>query len=172
MPQSQVNSGFALLEVLVSILVVSIGLLGAAGMFVRAIEFTVDTERRQMAAMVAGELLEIMRADSANILRADGTPKDDLGGYAKPEGVPLSATSTCDSASPQPASRLACWIQRARSLMPDLQDDLVTSHFSVVPQGNGVVAVTVAWPVKKGQCLREGEVDASTYCSYRLLSKL
>lgn len=61
------ENGFSLLEVLIAIFVVSIGLLGAAGMYTRAIAFSLDTERRQVAAMLAGEMLEIMRSDVVRI---------------------------------------------------------------------------------------------------------
>ena len=47
------QTGAGLIEVLIAVLVVTLGLLGAAGMHVRSVEFTMDTERRQMASMVA-----------------------------------------------------------------------------------------------------------------------
>jgi type IV pilus modification protein PilV len=74
------QAGMSLIEVLMAVLLVSIGLLGAAGMHVRAIQYTSDTERRQMASMVASELMETMRGDTLTLLQGNGVPKTDLGG--------------------------------------------------------------------------------------------
>ncbi|WP_395318230.1 type IV pilus modification protein PilV [Variovorax sp. UC74_104] len=155
-----------------AVLLVSIGLLGAAGMHVRAIQFTTDTERRQMASMVAAELMETMRGDTLTILQANGTPKTDLGGYAKAAGAEVSAvtTSDCQPLAATPAKRLGCWGVRAKQLMPELPDALVTSNFVVgLDATSGVISVTVAWPVKKGECLDGTDND---FCSYMLRSRL
>ncbi|VTY39925.1 type_IV_pilV: type IV pilus modification protein PilV [Xylophilus ampelinus] len=47
--------GFALLEVLVSILILSFGILGIVGLQARAINFSVDAEDRNRAALLANE---------------------------------------------------------------------------------------------------------------------
>lgn len=111
MSKSSRVSGFGLIEVLVAVLLVSIGLLGAAGMHVRAVEYTMDTERRQMAAMVASELMETMRGDTATVLQATGVPKTDLGGYtkAKATALPTITTADCQPLASEPAKRLGCW---------------------------------------------------------------
>jgi len=172
-PRSR-QAGLSLIEVLVAILLVSIGLLGAAGMHVRSIEYTVDTERRQMAAMVASELMETMRGDTATILQADGTPKADLGGYAKEADAELPAVTQddCQPLAAEPDKRLGCWGVRAKQLMPELADaeELIASHFAVgLDAISGVISVTVAWPVKKGQCL---DGNDNEYCTYTLQSRL
>ena len=162
----------SLIEVLMADLLVSIGLLGAAGMHVRAIQYTSDTERRQMASMVASELMETMRGDTLTLLQGNGVPKTDLGGYAKAKGTAL-ATVTDDDCKPlaaTPAKRLGCWGARAKQLMPDLVDDVLTKDFTVgLDATSGVISITVAWPVNKGQCLDGSDND---YCSYTLRSRL
>lgn len=171
-PSSSRQAGLSLIEVLMAVLLVSIGLLGAAGMHVRSIQFTTDTERRQMASMVASELMETMRGDTRTILQADGAPKADLGGYAKAAGAEVSSvnTSDCQPLAATPAKRLGCWGARAKQLMPELSDALVTSNFVVgLDATSGVVSVTVAWPVKKGECLDGTDND---FCSYILRSRL
>ncbi|WP_253278114.1 type IV pilus modification protein PilV [Variovorax paradoxus] len=173
-PSSSRQAGMSLIEVLMAVLLVSIGLLGAAGMHVRAIGFTTDTERRQMASMVASELMETMRGDTLTVLQADGAPKADLGGYAKAAGTAVAtvADADCKPLAEAPAKRLGCWGARARQLMPELENSLITSNFVVaVDAGTGVISVTVAWPVKKGQCLlKDGSDDL--FCTYELRSKL
>ena len=54
--------GFTLVEVLVSLLVFSIGVLGMVGLQARAIQFSVDAEDRSKAAMVANEVISWMWA--------------------------------------------------------------------------------------------------------------
>lgn len=50
------QAGFALLEVLVSLLLFSFGLLGMAGLLTRAITMSVDAEDRNRAALLANEI--------------------------------------------------------------------------------------------------------------------
>lgn len=169
------QAGFSLIEVLVAALVVSIGLLGAAGMHMRAIEYTVDTERRQMASMVAAELMETMRGDTATALQPDGVPKADLGGYRKVAGdaLPSAASTDCQPLSSAPAKRLGCWGIRAKQVIPELTDGFLTSYFAVgVDAVSGVISITVAWPVKKGQCLDKDGNDDDTHCTFTLQSRL
>lgn len=170
-PPSTRQQGFSLIEVLVAALLVSIGLLGAAGMHMRAIDYTMDTERRQMAAMVASELMETMRGDTATVLLASGDPKSDLGGYKKEVTVELSATTSadCHPLVSAPAKRLGCWGARAKQVIPELTDKVMTDHFAVGADANNVISITVAWPVKKGQCLDGNDND---YCTFTLKSRL
>lgn len=54
------QSGVALLEVLVSLLLFSFGLLGMAGLMTRAVTVSVDAEDRNRAALLANEIASTM----------------------------------------------------------------------------------------------------------------
>ncbi|MGJ7614689.1 MULTISPECIES: prepilin-type N-terminal cleavage/methylation domain-containing protein [unclassified Variovorax] len=54
------SSGFALLEVLVSLLLFSFGLLGMAGLLTRAITVSVDADDRNRAALLANDIASTM----------------------------------------------------------------------------------------------------------------
>lgn len=54
------SSGFAMIEVLVSLLIFSFGLLGMAGMLARALTISVDAEDRNRAALLANEIASTM----------------------------------------------------------------------------------------------------------------
>ncbi|MGJ7565301.1 type IV pilus modification PilV family protein [Variovorax sp. GB1R11] len=54
------SRGFALIEVLVSLLIFSFGLLGMAGMLARALTISVDAEDRNRAALLANEIASTM----------------------------------------------------------------------------------------------------------------
>jgi type IV pilus assembly protein PilV len=62
--------GFTLVEVLVSLLVFSIGVLGMVGLQARAIQFSVDAEDRTKAAMVANEVISWMWAQRTLVVPA------------------------------------------------------------------------------------------------------
>ncbi|RSZ34471.1 MULTISPECIES: type IV pilus modification protein PilV [unclassified Variovorax] len=57
---SQRQSGFALLEVLVSILIFSFGVLGLVGLQARAISLSTDAEDRNRAALLANDIASAM----------------------------------------------------------------------------------------------------------------
>ena len=65
--QNNINSasGFSLIEVLVSILVVSIGLLGVAGLFSNGIKSTDSAYVRSQAVLLAYDLADRIRANPA-----------------------------------------------------------------------------------------------------------
>jgi len=65
------QQGMALIEVLVSILIFSIGILGLIGLQSRAIKLSVDTEDRNRAALLANELVTEMW-----LLRTPDVPAD------------------------------------------------------------------------------------------------
>lgn len=166
------QSGAGLIEVLVAALLVAVSLLGAVSLHVRAIEYTMDTERRQMASALASELLETMRSDAAQVLDAQGAPRDDLGGYRKAASTALAAVEAadCQPLPAAPAKRLGCWGRRAMQLMPELTAEQIASAFVVgADTASGLVSVTVAWPVKKGQCLNGSDDE---YCTFTLQSRL
>ncbi|MGJ7505301.1 MULTISPECIES: type IV pilus modification PilV family protein [unclassified Variovorax] len=54
------SSGFAMIEVLVSLLIFSFGLLGMAGMLARSLTISVDAEDRNRAALLANEIASTM----------------------------------------------------------------------------------------------------------------
>lgn len=64
-------AGFTLIEVLVSLLVFSIGVLGAVGMQAKAARFSVDASERDRAALMANEVAAAMWAARSISLDSD-----------------------------------------------------------------------------------------------------
>ncbi|WP_152091447.1 type IV pilus modification protein PilV, partial [Pseudomonas aeruginosa] len=56
------QSGFSMIEVLVALLLISIGVLGMIAMQGKTIQYTADSVERNKAAMLGSNLLESMRA--------------------------------------------------------------------------------------------------------------
>lgn len=59
-PRGQQQAGVALLEVLVAVLLFSLGILGLIGLQARAISFSADAEDRNRAALLANEVATLM----------------------------------------------------------------------------------------------------------------
>lgn len=92
-PQPQVlpvrtDSGFSLIEVLVALLVLSIGLLGLAMLQVQGMRFTADSYQRSQATILAYDLMDRMRANKVGA---------DAGAYCLT--VPAPAV-TCTTTAP------------------------------------------------------------------------
>ncbi|RYF57536.1 MAG: fimbrial assembly protein [Comamonadaceae bacterium] len=65
------QAGIALLEVLVSVLLFSLGILGLIGLQARAINFSVDAEDRNRAALLANEVATLMWIKKSIIVSTD-----------------------------------------------------------------------------------------------------
>lgn len=161
------SRGFSLIEVLVTLLLTSVGILGMVAMQAKAIAYTQDSIQRNTAATLADELMEIMRADQSNVLTVSGLPRESSGYYSDS----LSATTgDCSSLPSAPTERLQCWAQRAAQALPGAAD-LLSSDFHIKPV-DATIEIQLAWNVAKGGCL-EADGDAqSTVCHYRLRAEL
>ncbi|MBB3102109.1 type IV pilus modification protein PilV [Azomonas macrocytogenes] len=171
--------GFSLIEMLVTIVLVAIGVLGMVAMQARTITFTQDSVQRNAAAMLADDLIEIIR--SADIVDSNGLPPSTSGYYKAKSSTFPNAPETC---SPLPASasqRLSCWAKKTGEILPGAAD-LLSSDFyicrSATPTNcstNGsAIEIQLAWQVKKGECLdaTASEEDEKVTCRYRLRTEL
>lgn len=160
--------GFSLIEVLVTMLLISVGILGMVAMQAKAISYTQDSIQRNTAAALADELMEILRADQHKVITADGQPRDSSDYYKQGSSSFPSAASDCASLPDNPAERLGCWAQRAGQALPGATD-LLTSEFHIKPI-DSTIEIQLAWSVAKGACL-DGKPDG-TVCHYRLRAEL
>lgn len=157
------QKGFSLIEILVTMLLVSIGLLGMAALQGRTIGYTQDSIQRNTAAVLASDLLELIRANPsalASFYKASNSAFPSLPG--------IGCTSTPTSASDQ----LACWSDRAAKLLPGASALLASNFYicrSATPgtcsNSGSAVEIQIAWSVKAGECLDQSD---STTCTYRL----
>lgn len=117
--------GFTLVEILVSLLILSIGMLGMASMQLSGLRNSATSSYRTDATQLSYEIVDAMRANNvavANNVFADITIEngDEL---TKPETSCLQATtdatvSSC-SASDMAAADLYDWITRVRQKLPN-----------------------------------------------------
>lgn len=163
------SRGFSLIEVLVTLLLTSIGILGMVAMQAKAIAYTQDSIQRNAAAMLADELMEIMRADTNNVMTANGRPRESSD-YYKTSGSFPDAANDCSSLPTDPAGRLGCWAKHASQVLPGASD-LLNSEFHVKPV-DSTIEIQLAWSVATGACLELDGDDTATVCRYRLRAEL
>ncbi|MCK5533239.1 MAG: type IV pilus modification protein PilV [Halopseudomonas aestusnigri] len=113
--------GFGLLEVLVTILVLSVGLLGMAALQLNAMKYNQTASVRTHAVVLAYDIADRMRANRA-IARS--------GGYA----ISLTAAA---SGSGIAGTDLAAWKQAVASTLPNGQ--------GAVQMSGNVTTITVQW---------------------------
>ena len=118
-PIGNSQRGVLLLEVLVAILVFSIGILAVVGLQGIAVRTATDARYRSDAAFLAGELMSQIWTDPVNVSQ-----------YNYPGAGPVPA-------------RMAGWVARVNSRLPGGVAPVVT--YSANAQLGEVVDITVGW---------------------------
>ena len=164
------HKGFSLLEVLITILLTAIGLLGMMAMQGRAIQYTADSLNRTQAVLLANELIEIMRSTPTSAAEDASFYFD--GSLPNSEGSCLelnSATLVED--------QINCWGSKVRRLLPGTDTAEVTSEFrACLSEAPGSCAtgaaleVRIAWQGSGGECGDAGE-DAQI-CTYQVRTQI
>jgi len=163
------NRGFSLIEVLIALLLISVGVLGMVAMQGKAIAYTQDSIQRTTAAMLAEELMELIRTNQLD------TPYLKAAGSAFP-----NAASSCTPTPSDPGEQVGCWAAKAGALLPGASD-LLTSHFEVKRPAmlkndastGTIVQITLAWSVKNDECFDSALTDDDRdKCTYTLRAEL
>ncbi|WP_459478377.1 type IV pilus modification protein PilV [Pseudomonas sp. No.117] len=135
------QDGFSMIEVLVSLVIICIGVLGMVALQTRSVALSQDSVQRSNAMVLANDLLELMRSNRDQVLASDKVKTD--GAYAKQPGgtfrtKALDAGKTCltrdRSAGGETVAGqdLGCWLNQVKALLP-VTDALITSSFAVCP---------------------------------------
>jgi type IV pilus assembly protein PilV len=133
------SRGFTLLEVLVALIVLSIGLLGLSGLQATSLSGNHQALIRSQATLMVSDIIDRMRANRASALAGD---YDIAIGDSTPNGPACSTPATpCTGA--QVADRdLETWRNRLAPLLPGNEE----TSIAVTTDSNGSVAVvTVRW---------------------------
>lgn len=173
------SSGFSMIEVLVTLVLISIGVLGMVALQARTIQYTQDAVQRNTAAMLANDLVELMRA-----------MPDGLNGFYNAAGTafPEPPATGCAPLPANAAGQLGCWAEKAKAALPGASN-LLTSEFYICRtatantcSGTGdAVEIQLAWQVRSGDCMApqliEDEEEAEdsepqVVCHYRLRTQI
>ena len=102
--ERMIQRGLGLIEVLVTVVILALGLLGLAGMHAGALKGTHGALHRSLAGQLAADMIDRMRANQADA-RAGAY---DLAGCDAVSGGPAAAAG----------SDVADWCERLRALLP------------------------------------------------------
>lgn len=142
------QKGFTLIEILVAVVVLSIGLLGLAGLQARSLQFNKSAEQRSQATILAYDIIDRMRANRTLA---------EAGAYDIALGTGPSGTVNCESGTCSTANLVAydqnqwlCllgnWDTSAACGNFGIEGLLLEGDGSIVSTGVGnVVTVTIRW---------------------------
>lgn len=181
------GKGFSLIEVLVTLLLTSIGILGMVAMQGRSIQYTQDAVQRNTAVALTSELIDIIRTNPGELY--DSTPplepvysgmKSSSMFYKAMGGDFTPAIGECKN--PQEAKSAQeqrdCWVAKVQQLLPNGADAFKKSTYicrsstrsdNDEPKCDGkgsVLEIQLAWNVREGTCLTDQAPDETT-CIYR-----
>jgi type IV pilus assembly protein PilV len=152
-----------LVEVLVTALLIGVGLLGMVTLQGRVIAYTTEATQRTTAAMLASDLLELIRATPTNWWL-----------YLHDGALSAAAPVTCATTPATPAAQLACWRAEVAALLPGTNDLPVGTTYVCRSPSAGVCAaqgetieIQVAWKGSQGAC-----PTGNAFCHVRLRSEI
>lgn len=173
--------GFGLIEVLVSMVLIAVGILGMVALQSRSIAFTQDAVQRNKAIALTADLVEIIRSNAEEILESPPTSSNVFYGefkgssmFFKAEGADFEpAAAACPAVAATASEQLGCWRAEAISALPG-GEEVFEAHAYVCRSstrgdcdGEGsILEIQLAWEVKPGECPDERAPDDTT-CIYR-----
>lgn len=156
--------GFSMIEVLVSLFIISISLLGAAGIQVRAMQLGQGSQLRTQAILLTDDLAERMEANKTASINTTTTT---LYNVAESSSAPTTApatdcsTATC-TATEMAAYDLNLWQKQVQNTLPQ-------STWSVNRTGLGNPAtyqITVKWVDTRGDNTANSATASGVVFSY------
>jgi len=170
------SAGFSMIEVMVSLLVIVIGVLGLAGLQSKTIPYTQDSAQRNTAIMLADDLVDLMRSSTYDSSRSNSD-------FQKAPGATFpSAPSSCVPTPSSISNRLGCWAAQAAKVLPGSGTLLTSDSYicrSNAPgdvsasscSGSGTeIEIRLAWAVVKGGDCLDG--TTGTTCTYTIRTRL
>ncbi|TRX76136.1 type IV pilus modification protein PilV [Pseudomonas mangiferae] len=170
--------GLGLIEVMITLLLVCVGVLGMVALQSKTVQYTQDSVQRNAAALLASNLMEIIRSNPDAILDSRAQLKTASDFYKQPNEDFATCSST-DVYSDEPGKQLACWAKQASDTLPGAKD-LLKSKFYVCRSWTAgscdstkgsAIEIQLAWSVKKGECLNPDKQNETT-CTYTIRTEL
>jgi type IV pilus assembly protein PilV len=141
----QRNDGVTLVEVMVTLLIIGVGLLGLLGLQAKSLAGHKDTMDRKAAAEMISQIGERMRANHLGFMDDNYTMAVSITG-ATPTAPSCGVTTSCTPAEIASLDK-AIWVGNMRKRIPDSGAYIVTSagaSATMVSNGSSV-RVTVVW---------------------------
>lgn len=138
-PPKRVAPGFTLIEVLVSVLILLVGLLGVVGMQMLSLQANQGAYFRSQAVYIAAEILDAMRANPTAADQYLGTYPVDGGGA---NTVPADPGCQGDATGCTPAQAAQHDLHFWARHFDDVDDDVGATYKPSIPNGRAVIAAT------------------------------
>lgn len=146
--RSRSANGFSMIEVLIALVVICIGVLGLAALQGKTLRYTNEAGNRNAAAMLAADLIEMMRSNRSQLISSSTGKLASDSTYFKAAGndFPTTRTSSCRDAngctpSQLAADQLAGWVQQVRRTLPiGDNDDLLKNQYLICATQNPTAA--------------------------------
>ena len=174
------HAGFSLIEVLVSLLITMVGVLGMVALQSKAIPYTQDSAQRNTAIMLGDDLVDI--------IRTAGSCTSGNGCVVPPGTSFPDEPASCNPTPAALSAQIGCWAAQAGRALPGGLDLLATSFYicrSNVPKDatasscatdsavNTEVEIQIAWTVKSAaECMDASVTGTNTTCTYRIRTRL
>ena len=177
--------GFSLIDVVVTIVLVTVGVLGMLALQAKSIEYTQDAINRNAAITLAHEFIEIMRAHRDDLLHSPSSLsnvhrglKDSTDIYQANGRLKLNSGSCLSSSVPQSLVQQAnCWLKQVEATLPDahsLADSFVVCPSYKIDDSQrpvcassgylgSMLAVQLAWRNKEPICGENSDSDICTF---------
>jgi type IV pilus assembly protein PilV len=139
---SRAQTGMSLVEVLVTLVLISVGLLGVAALQLTSLKSTQESYVRSQAAMLAADMLDRMRSNQTGFVSGHYDMTNDSSGFDQ--------AGTAGTAA---ASDIAAWRATIDRLLPGSDADSAGR----IVRNNRIVTITIRWRE------REERATASTY---------
>lgn len=182
------SKGFSLIEVLVTLVLTTIGILGMVVLQGKSIQYTTEASSREVAVSLSNELVEILRSHRSELF-VKQPPAHYTFSEVKHSSDAYSGGSIAASSGDCPSSGLpqtlkqevGCWVEKASSTLPGVDADYIASNFLLCPSfqagscasssfKGSTMLVRVAWEMKEPLCGDEN--TESTTCTYDLRVEL
>lgn len=151
MPKKTSQRGFSLIEVLVAVLVVSIGLVGLAGMQLVGLKGNQQSFSKNQAAHHTQSLLERMRGNPAAVINGDYTVDTAVTPLNCSAGQPINCTaaaSSCSSAQIADYDIYQSFCGNQNSSSGGIRGDLSGSQLKISCNGacgTGDISIDISW---------------------------
>lgn len=163
------HGGFSLIEVLVALLLTTLGILGMVALQGRSVQYTQDAVQRNVAVDLANQLVDIIRANPGEVF--DRTvPQNAMNSgikstsiFFKSKGSSFANAADCAATASKPPQTAKeqrdCWASRVQALLPggaaafSNEGYICRSSQAGSCDGKGsMLEIRLAWQAKKGAC--------------------
>lgn len=183
------NRGFSLIEVLITLLLTAVGVLGMVALQGQAVSYTQEAISRNTAISMANGLVEILRAYRDEIYV--NTPPDNINyselksssDFYNASGALNFAVTDCAEPAQTAKQAAGCWLRKVNASLPGATESAVSAKFFICPSfsvqssgntkgevvcaGNSYkgssLAIQVAWQSRESVCGANANSDICTY---------